>query len=195
MASALYELRGVAKFFQRGPTTVRALDGVDLEIAAGEFVALEGPSGSGKTTLLQLLGALDRPSAGDVVFEGRDLASLPDHELAATPAALVRVRLPAVQPHPDAVGRRERRGEAGAGRRDASSGRSSCSTRSASASAPTTSRSSCRAASSSAWRSPAPCRSSRASCSRTSRPATSTPRRAARSSSCSPVSRPSTARR
>jgi putative ABC transport system ATP-binding protein len=83
MSSALYELRGVAKFFQRGQATVRALDGIDLEITAGEFVALEGPSGSGKTTLLQLLGALDRPSAGGVVFEGRDLASLPDHELAA----------------------------------------------------------------------------------------------------------------
>jgi putative ABC transport system ATP-binding protein len=77
-----YELTGVAKFFQRGPTTVRALDGIDLGISAGEFVALEGPSGSGKTTLLQLLGALDRPSAGSVVFEGRDLASLPDKELA-----------------------------------------------------------------------------------------------------------------
>ena len=74
---AQYELRGVAKFFQRGPTTVSALDGVDLEIAAGEFVALEGPSGSGKTTLLQLLGALDRPSGGEVLFEGRDLAALP----------------------------------------------------------------------------------------------------------------------
>ena len=61
-------------FFQRGPTRCAALDGVDLQIEAGEFVALEGPSGSGKTTLLQLLGALDRPSAGDVVFEGRDLA-------------------------------------------------------------------------------------------------------------------------
>jgi putative ABC transport system ATP-binding protein len=79
---AQYSTHGLAKFFQRGPTTVRALDGVDLEIAAGEFVALEGPSGSGKTTLLQLLGGLDRPSGGEVLFEGRDLARLPDHELA-----------------------------------------------------------------------------------------------------------------
>ncbi|HZS24764.1 MAG TPA: ABC transporter ATP-binding protein [Gaiellaceae bacterium] len=79
---SLYSLEGVSKFFQRGPTTIRALDGVDLVIEQGEFVALEGPSGSGKTTLLQLLGALDRPSAGRVLFEDRDLAALGDSELA-----------------------------------------------------------------------------------------------------------------
>jgi len=80
---AQYSVRNAQKFFQRGPATVRALDGVDLEIDAGEFIALEGPSGSGKTTLLQLLGALDRPSGGTIEFEGRDLATLPDRELAA----------------------------------------------------------------------------------------------------------------
>jgi len=79
----IYEVRNASKWFAKGPTIVRAVDGVSLEIEAGEFVALEGPSGSGKTTLLQLLGALDRPSEGVVAFEGRDLAALRDHELAA----------------------------------------------------------------------------------------------------------------
>jgi putative ABC transport system ATP-binding protein len=81
-AQALYDVRGASRFFQRGPSTVRALDGVDLEIGAGELVALVGPSGSGKTTLLQLLGALDRPSEGSVEFEGRDLGALGDGDLA-----------------------------------------------------------------------------------------------------------------
>jgi putative ABC transport system ATP-binding protein len=78
-----YELNGVGKAFNRGPIVVNALQGVDLTIEPGQFVALEGPSGSGKTTLLQLLGALDRPSSGRVFFEGRDLAELRDGDLAA----------------------------------------------------------------------------------------------------------------
>ena len=78
----MYELRGAARFFQRGGQVVRAVDGVDLGISAGEVVAFEGPSGSGKTTLLQLLGALDRPSEGSVSFEGEDLGALSDDALA-----------------------------------------------------------------------------------------------------------------
>jgi putative ABC transport system ATP-binding protein len=81
-AEPLFELRGVAKRFRRGDATVAAVDGIDLDIAAGELVALEGPSGSGKTTLLQLLGALDRPDEGSLHFEGSDLAGLSDGDLA-----------------------------------------------------------------------------------------------------------------
>ncbi len=77
-----YELRGAGRSFRRGATTVHAVEDVSLVIEPGEFVALEGPSGSGKTTLLQLLGALDRPSSGQVFFEGRDLATLGDRALA-----------------------------------------------------------------------------------------------------------------
>jgi putative ABC transport system ATP-binding protein len=77
-----YELVDVAKVFARGSTLIHAVRDVELTIEAGELVAIEGPSGSGKTTLLQLLGALDRPSSGQVVFEDRDLAELRDGELA-----------------------------------------------------------------------------------------------------------------
>ena len=77
----LYETVNVSKTFKRGSDPVYAVDGVSLTIEAGDFVALEGPSGSGKTTLLQLLGALDRPSGGRVMFDGRDLGALPDREL------------------------------------------------------------------------------------------------------------------
>jgi putative ABC transport system ATP-binding protein len=80
--SALYDVRNVEKTFRKGSLEVRAVRGVSLTIEAGEFVAIEGPSGSGKTTLLQLLGALDRPSAGEVLFEDRDLGRLKDGELA-----------------------------------------------------------------------------------------------------------------
>jgi putative ABC transport system ATP-binding protein len=81
-AETLYEVRGASRFFRRGADVVRALDGVDLDLVAGELVALEGPSGSGKTTLLQLLGGLDRPSEGTVRFEAQDLGSLGDRALA-----------------------------------------------------------------------------------------------------------------
>jgi len=82
VSEPLFELRGVAKRFRRGETTVSAVDGIDLTIGAGELLAIVGPSGSGKTTLLQLLGALDRPDEGALLFEGRDLAALKDDDLA-----------------------------------------------------------------------------------------------------------------
>jgi putative ABC transport system ATP-binding protein len=78
----LYHLEAVTRSYGAGPTLVTAIDSLDLTIGAGEFVAILGPSGCGKTTLLQLLGALDRPSAGTVRFDGHPLDALGDAELA-----------------------------------------------------------------------------------------------------------------
>jgi putative ABC transport system ATP-binding protein len=77
----VYELRDVTKVYGENGTEVRALDGLDLSVAQGEFLAVAGPSGSGKTTLLQILGALDRPSGGRIEFEGGDMAALDDADL------------------------------------------------------------------------------------------------------------------
>ena len=67
--------------YQQGAVTVKALRGVDLTIEPGEFTALMGPSGSGKTTLLNMIGALDRPTSGKLVVDGKDLASLSSSQL------------------------------------------------------------------------------------------------------------------
>jgi putative ABC transport system ATP-binding protein len=79
--TTLYELKDVRRTFRRGPAEVRAVDGITVEIGAGELVAIEGPSGSGKTTLLQLLGGLERVSAGALTFDGREMAALDDKTL------------------------------------------------------------------------------------------------------------------
>jgi putative ABC transport system ATP-binding protein len=81
VSSVLYELHGVRRVFKQGDRLVEALVGIDLRVAQGEFLAIEGASGSGKTTLLQLLGGLDRPSAGRVGYDGADLGALGDREL------------------------------------------------------------------------------------------------------------------
>jgi putative ABC transport system ATP-binding protein len=79
--SPTYELEGATRSYGQDSTLVLALDALDLTIKPGEFVAVFGPSGSGKTTLLQLIGALDRPSAGSVRFEGQPLEQLGDSAL------------------------------------------------------------------------------------------------------------------
>lgn len=72
----MYKLTDVTKDYPKGRQTVHALRGVDLEIADGEWLAIQGPTGHGKSTLLQIIGGLDRPSGGSVFFEGDDLAKL-----------------------------------------------------------------------------------------------------------------------
>jgi putative ABC transport system ATP-binding protein len=73
--------RGLVKVYERGDVTVRALDGVDLDIEQGSYVAVVGPSGSGKSTLLHLLSALDRPTAGDVMIAGQRVSRCDDDQL------------------------------------------------------------------------------------------------------------------
>lgn len=73
----------LARYYRMGPSVIRAVDGVALEIARGEFVALLGSSGSGKSTLLNLLAGLDRPTRGRIQVAGRDLSTLSREELAA----------------------------------------------------------------------------------------------------------------
>jgi len=77
----VYELRGVTRRYHQGPSVIAAVDDVDLCIEEGDFVAVTGPSGSGKSTLLTLLGGLDRPTSGQVVFDSVDLARQNDGEL------------------------------------------------------------------------------------------------------------------
>ncbi|MDX3307905.1 ABC transporter ATP-binding protein [Streptomyces sp. NPDC054884] len=77
----MYELRGVTKRYTRGRETVHALDGVDLTVPDGDRLVIQGPTGGGKSTLLQMIGALDRPSEGEIVFDGVDLAKLSEARL------------------------------------------------------------------------------------------------------------------
>lgn len=79
---SLIVLDQIAKHYQMGQETVRALDGVSLKIAANEYIAFTGSSGSGKSTMMNILGALDQPSAGSYLLNGRDVSQLNQNELA-----------------------------------------------------------------------------------------------------------------
>ncbi len=82
MAAPAVATSGLVKTYRQGSVEVRALDGIDLELGAGEFTVLAGPSGSGKTTLLNLIGALARPTSGRVLIAGQDLGTMSAAELA-----------------------------------------------------------------------------------------------------------------
>lgn len=77
----ILETRNLKKYYGKGDTLVKALDGVDLNVEDGEFVAIVGTSGSGKSTLLHMLGGLDRPTSGTVIVDGKDIFSLKDEAL------------------------------------------------------------------------------------------------------------------
>ncbi len=175
--TALYELRGVTKRYGDGATQVAAVDGIDLTIGRGEFVAIVGPSGSGKTTMLQLLGAIDRPTDGEVLFEGDRIEAMNDGDLAELrrntlgfifqqfnliPTLTARDNVEAaLAPTGIATAERRRRAEellqrVGLGRRTD------------------------HVPSQLSWRSPGRSRTNRGCCSPTSRPGTSTPRQAPR---------------
>ncbi len=78
---SILSTKNLKKIYGAGESEVHALDGVDLEVEKGEFVAVVGTSGSGKSTLLHMLGGLDRPTEGSVTVDGKDIFSLKDEEL------------------------------------------------------------------------------------------------------------------
>ena len=82
MTSPLIRIKGLTKYFQMGGTTVRALDGVDLDIEAHTFTVVMGPSGSGKSTLLYLLGGLDRSTSGEISINDERLDQMDENALA-----------------------------------------------------------------------------------------------------------------
>ena len=121
----MIELKGVTKTFRNGELEVQVLHGIDLEIRAGEFVAIMGASGSGKSTLMNILGCLDRPTGGSYRFNGQDVSALGRDELArlrreafgfvfqsynliATATAARNVEVPAVYAGMPAAARRAR---------------------------------------------------------------------------------------
>ncbi|MCI9375021.1 MAG: ABC transporter ATP-binding protein, partial [Oscillibacter sp.] len=77
----ILETKSLRKIYGSGEAEVHALDGVDLTVEKGEFLAVVGTSGSGKSTLLHMLGGLDRPTSGSVIVDGKDIFSLKDEAL------------------------------------------------------------------------------------------------------------------
>ncbi|MQY14862.1 putative ABC transporter ATP-binding protein YknY [Streptomyces sp. RB5] len=85
----MYRLSGVSKRYRRGKQTIDALDGIDLTIDQGDKLVVQGPTGGGKSTLLQMLGGLDKPTAGSVELDGTDLAKLSEARLTKVRASTI----------------------------------------------------------------------------------------------------------
>jgi putative ABC transport system ATP-binding protein len=83
MMNAALHLEKVTKIYRKGDNEVRALDGIDLDITQGEFLTVVGPSGSGKTTFLNIVGCLDSPTGGRIVYDGTDLGGLDEKGMSA----------------------------------------------------------------------------------------------------------------
>lgn len=75
------QCKNVTKIFHLGETEIKALDNITISVEKGDYVSIMGPSGSGKTTLLNIIGALDRPTAGTVILDGMDITNLPERKL------------------------------------------------------------------------------------------------------------------
>ena len=194
----IVRIRDLVKEYRRGAEVVRVLDGLSLDIAQGDFVALMGPSGSGKSTLLNLIGGLDRPTSGTLEVDGLRVDQLGDAALARWRADHVGFVFQMYNLLPVPHGRAQRRAAAAAQGpepraahaargRGAQPGRPRRTARS-------TGRASSRAARSSASASRAPSSPTRRCCSATSRPATSTASPATRSSPARGAQPTSTAR-
>jgi len=80
--NVLFDLKNISKIFTRGKEGISIFEELNLQIEKGTFVSIMGPSGSGKTTLLNMLGGVDRPSSGEILFDGREIAALGETDLA-----------------------------------------------------------------------------------------------------------------
>ena len=105
----VFEARGITKVYAMGDVEVHALRGIDVSLHESEFIVLLGPSGSGKSTLLNILGGLDVPTAGTVVYRGRDLTAGRRERTHPLPAPARRFRISVLQPDPEPHGTGERR--------------------------------------------------------------------------------------